>query len=146
MLFRLTGDARWAECADLLSRAFSGSVKANPSGFTSFLTGAAMAVSPGREIVVVGEPESEATREMLAILNRTYAPHQTVLCKSRDACRPAGTGGWFHRGARHGGGEDDSLCLHRGRLQPAGDGSPSPEKRDGDAAPLIRLHMPNRSA
>ena len=83
MLFRLTGDTRWAECADLLSRAFSGSVKANPSGFTSFLTGAAMAVSPGREIVVVGEPESEATREMLAVLNRTYAPHQTVLYKSR---------------------------------------------------------------
>ncbi|WP_373499840.1 thioredoxin domain-containing protein [Desulfococcus sp.] len=42
-LFRLTADDRWAEWADLLSRAFSGSVKANPQAFTCFLMGAAAA-------------------------------------------------------------------------------------------------------
>jgi hypothetical protein len=83
LLFRLTGDVRWAECADQLSRAFAGSVKANPSGFTHYLLGAAMAVRAGREIVVVGEPEAGDTQAMLAVLNRTYAPHDAVLLKTR---------------------------------------------------------------
>ncbi len=83
LLFRLTGDTGWAECADQLSRAFAGSVKANPSGFTHYLLGAAMAVRPGREIVVAGDPGAEETRAMLGVLNRTYAPHDALLLKTR---------------------------------------------------------------
>jgi uncharacterized protein YyaL (SSP411 family) len=53
-LFRLTGDARWAEWADLLSRAFAGSVKANPQAFTCFLMGAAMAAQRSPEAGAAG--------------------------------------------------------------------------------------------
>jgi uncharacterized protein YyaL (SSP411 family) len=85
MLFRLTGDPKWAERADSLARAFAGTVKANPSGFTHYLMGAASLVSPGREIVVAGEPGDADTEAMLAILRRAYAPHDAVLFKHR-AC------------------------------------------------------------
>lgn len=83
LLFRLTGNVRWAECADLLSRAFAGSVKANPSAFTHYLLGMAMLIRPGRDVVVVGGDDA-STREMLAVLDDAYSPHETVLYKSRE--------------------------------------------------------------
>ncbi len=41
MLCGITGDDRWSTWGDRLSRAFSGTVKANPSAFTHFLMGTA---------------------------------------------------------------------------------------------------------
>ena len=99
MLFRLTGDARWAECADLLSRAFSGSVKANPSGFTYFLTGAAMAVSPGREIVGGGRARVGGHPGDACDIEPDLCTPPDRALQEPGACCPAGTGGRVHRGA-----------------------------------------------
>jgi uncharacterized protein YyaL (SSP411 family) len=81
-LERVTGDHRWAEAASDLTRAFAGTVIAQPALFTHFLCGLDLALATGREVVIVGEAEEATTREMLAALNHRYLPHVTVLLKT----------------------------------------------------------------
>ncbi|GBC61805.1 thioredoxin domain-containing protein [Desulfonema ishimotonii] len=83
-LGRLTGDTGWDECAGELSRAFSGTVKSQPSAFTFFLMGGDFALAETQEIVIVGDPEADDTRQMIAGLNRHFSPRQVVLLRSPE--------------------------------------------------------------
>jgi uncharacterized protein YyaL (SSP411 family) len=49
LLGRLTGDPRWDERADRLTRLFGGIVTRQPLGFTHFLNGLDLALQPGQE-------------------------------------------------------------------------------------------------
>lgn len=81
-LERLTGESRWAEKADELMRAFAGTIQRQPSIFTQFLCGLDFALGAGKEVVLAGEPDAADTREMMAALNATYAPHARVILKT----------------------------------------------------------------
>jgi len=84
-LSRLTGDTKWEERASALSRGFSGSVAKHPSAFTQFLIGLDFAMGQTREVVLVGDPDSEESRRMTTTLDERFAPHQVVLFKPAGA-------------------------------------------------------------
>jgi len=81
-LSRLTGNPQWEEKAQDLLRAFAGTVKAQPTAFTFFITGLDFALRPGQEIVVAGEPDKADTKELLAALNLNFTPNKITLVKS----------------------------------------------------------------
>jgi uncharacterized protein YyaL (SSP411 family) len=80
-LARLTGDASWEERAAATMRAFSGALASKPSFFTFMMTALAFALGPSHEVVVVGDPGAEDTREMLGALSRAYLPDAVVVFK-----------------------------------------------------------------
>jgi uncharacterized protein YyaL (SSP411 family) len=87
-LSRVTGDARLETAAADLSRAFSSDAAANPSAHASLLTSVQSALSPDRQVVVVGDAGSADTRRLLDTLRGTRDPELVVLLlddRSRSA-------------------------------------------------------------
>jgi uncharacterized protein YyaL (SSP411 family) len=85
-LARLTGDVSWEEKAAAATRAFSGAIAKAPASFTFMMTVLDFALGPPYEVVVVGYPTAEDTREMLRALGRAFVPDAVVVF------RPAGGG------------------------------------------------------
>jgi uncharacterized protein YyaL (SSP411 family) len=81
-LSRLTGNPKWEEKAQALLRAFSGTIKAQPTASTFFLTGLDFALRPGQEIVITGESEKDDVHRLLSTLNLYFAPNKMTLVKS----------------------------------------------------------------
>jgi uncharacterized protein YyaL (SSP411 family) len=81
-LSHLTGDADMAARAAEMGKAFSAEVGRMPSGFAQMMVALDLALEGGREVVVVGDPASEDTREMLAALRGTFQPNMVVLLKA----------------------------------------------------------------
>jgi uncharacterized protein YyaL (SSP411 family) len=84
-LGRLTGDTTLDTKAKKLIQAFSDAVIELPSGYTQFLNGVDYALGASREVVVVGDPASETTQNMLKILQREYSPYMVSLFKDNTA-------------------------------------------------------------
>ena len=63
-------------------RAFSGTIKAQPTASTFFLTGLDFALRPGQEIVITGEPEETDVHKLLSTLNFHFMPNKVTLVKS----------------------------------------------------------------
>ncbi|KPJ77551.1 MAG: thioredoxin [Deltaproteobacteria bacterium SG8_13] len=82
LLARMTGDTRWAEKAHELVRAFAGTLRAHPAGFTFFLLGLDLALHPGQDVVVTGETDAKETLEMLAALNSKFDPNGITQVKT----------------------------------------------------------------
>jgi len=85
-LARLTAEPKYERAAGEISRAFSRTVGSHPSAFSMFLSGLEMVVEGGQELVIAGDPESDAVTEMLDIANQGYEPHLVTIL------RPAGAG------------------------------------------------------
>ncbi|MDP2643816.1 MAG: thioredoxin domain-containing protein [Desulfobacterales bacterium] len=83
-LGRLTGDPKWEQKALQHMRAFSGTVDTHVSSFSYFLLGLDFALSPGKEVVIVGNTDAADTREMLAVLGNNFLPHTVTLVKSEQ--------------------------------------------------------------
>lgn len=83
-LARLTAEAKYERAAGEISRAFSRTVGSHPSAFSMFLCGLEMVVDGGQELVIAGDPESDAVTEMLDVAGRGYEPHLVTIL------RPAG--------------------------------------------------------
>jgi uncharacterized protein len=81
-LSRLTGNPKWEEKAQVHLRAFSGTIKAQPTASTFFLTGLDFALRPGQEIVITGEPEEADVHKLLSTLNFHFMPNKVTLVKS----------------------------------------------------------------
>jgi uncharacterized protein YyaL (SSP411 family) len=81
-LSRLTGNPEWEEKAQALLRAFSGTVRSQPTAATFFLTGLDFALRPGQEIVIAGEAEKADVHQLLSTLNLYFAPNKVTLVKS----------------------------------------------------------------
>ncbi len=81
-LSRLTGNPKWEEKAQTLVRAFAGTIKAQPTALTFFLTGLDFALRPGQEIVITGEPEEADVHKLLSTLNFYFTPNKVTLVKS----------------------------------------------------------------
>ena len=83
-LARLTAEAKYERAAGEVSRAFSRTVGSHPSAFSMFLCGLELVVDGGQELVIAGDPESDAVTEMLDVAGRGYEPHLVTIL------RPAG--------------------------------------------------------
>ena len=83
-LARMTGDADLEEVAALSVRAFFPSVRQAPSAHAYFLCALDYSFGPSCEVVIVGDPGAEDSRKMLQLLQTTFLPSVSVLCKSEE--------------------------------------------------------------
>ena len=83
-LARLTADPAYERAASEIATGFARVVEAHPSAFTWFLSGLEFVADGGRELVIAGDPASDAFRAMLAAARSGYRPHLVTLV------RPAG--------------------------------------------------------
>ena len=78
-LARLTGDSRWEDRANKLSLYASSGINQSPAGHTMFLAGLDMAMNESLDIVIAGDSNDNAVKEMLSVINRQYLPDITVI-------------------------------------------------------------------
>jgi uncharacterized protein YyaL (SSP411 family) len=83
-LSRLTGNPKWEEIAQALLSMFSGTVKAQPTASTFFLTGLDFALRPGQDLVITGEPDKADVHKLLSTLNLHFTPNKVTLVKSDE--------------------------------------------------------------
>lgn len=83
-LSRITGDVSYEEMAAKIIRAFSPAVEQAPMAYTQLLASLDFAIGPSYEVVVVGDPDSPDTKEMLAALRKIYAPSKVLIFKGID--------------------------------------------------------------
>lgn len=81
LLARLTGDAKLEETARKTVRSFGADLAQRPTASLGMVTAHDL-LAGGQEVVVVGEPNDPATKEMLAQLRTTYSPRKVVLLKT----------------------------------------------------------------
>ncbi len=79
-LSMLTGKS-YKKYATELARAFSSDISSSPAAHSYFLCGLMIALGPSREIVIVGERNSEDTQKMLESLRERYLPSAAILLK-----------------------------------------------------------------
>ena len=70
--------------ADGIIRAFSEQVNKYPAGHSQMMVALEFALNPNYEVVIVGEPQGQDTRLMLAALRRPFIPEKVVLLRSAD--------------------------------------------------------------
>lgn len=78
---RITGDAAYDEMAAKLAKAFSGTVEQAPIAYTQLLSSLDFAIGPSYEVVVVGDPASPDTKEMMSAFRKKYSPNKVLLFK-----------------------------------------------------------------
>ncbi|MBO9610676.1 MAG: thioredoxin domain-containing protein [Paenibacillaceae bacterium] len=78
-LAKLTYDAALSQRADEQLRAFAGALQQYPAGHALMLAALDFAQSPGREIVIAGDPAKEETREMIRACYGRFAPHAVTI-------------------------------------------------------------------
>ena len=81
-LDRLTGDRSLGLKAQKCMEAFSDALLEVPGGYTQFLSGVYLALTPSSEIVIAGKPRAEDTRLMLAVINSRFLPNTVVHLKN----------------------------------------------------------------
>jgi uncharacterized protein YyaL (SSP411 family) len=85
-LARLSGDSVYEEIASKTSRAFSEEVKMSPTAHTFLLLAANFAVGPAYNVILVGDPNENSTRNMLEALRKKFLPNTVIsLKKSSEA-------------------------------------------------------------
>ncbi len=80
-LARLTGRPDYEKLASETASAFSRQVASQPAAFTFFLSALDMAIGPSQELVIVGDPEAEDTRSLLAVAGEGFHPSRVALLR-----------------------------------------------------------------
>lgn len=80
-LGRITGNTEFEEKASALGRAFAGSIRRQPSASPQLMSGVDFGIGPSYEVVIVGDPNSADTKEMLKALRQKFVPNKVVLLK-----------------------------------------------------------------
>lgn len=83
-LSRMTGKTHYEEKAATLARAFSSHEEGTPSQNTMFLTALDFFIGPAYEIAIVGNPNSEETKNMLHAIRTRFVPNKVMLLKEVD--------------------------------------------------------------
>ena len=78
-LFHITADPRFAEDVAVMGRVFSGKAKTSPSAYMQFMVALDYAFGPSYQVVVVGAPKTEDSREMLRAIRNHFIPNKTVI-------------------------------------------------------------------
>ncbi|MGE5437943.1 MAG: hypothetical protein ACM3O3_11990, partial [Syntrophothermus sp.] len=80
-LYLLTGDTKYYEKADFLSKAFSSQIGNYPAGYTQFLCGLYLVLGSGKEIVIVDGGDAN---KYIEYLNENYNPSNTFIVLKED--------------------------------------------------------------
>ncbi|MEM7007497.1 MAG: thioredoxin domain-containing protein, partial [Thermodesulfobacteriota bacterium] len=83
-LSRITSDIEYEQKAAQIGKAFSETVESGPMAYTLFMTGLDFGLGPSYEVVVVGDPKGDDTKEMIDAIRRTYSPNKVVLIKDSN--------------------------------------------------------------
>lgn len=83
-LGRLTANTDFEEKAAMIGRAFSAKINVSPSAYTQLISAVDFAMGPSYEVVIVGDSNSEDTKEMLKTLGKAYIPNKVVLHRPTD--------------------------------------------------------------
>ncbi|MCZ6597807.1 MAG: thioredoxin domain-containing protein, partial [Planctomycetota bacterium] len=84
-LAELTGRREFAERAEDTIKSAGAMVNNYPPGYSTLLYAVDMLAVGAREIVIAGEPDSEAVREMLRTVRNTYLPQRVVALADERA-------------------------------------------------------------
>ena len=79
-LATLTGNEDYARTAARLLRSVVPLLSRYPLGFGNWLKVAELSIWEPSEVAIVGAPGDPATRQLLRVLHRRYAPWRTVVC------------------------------------------------------------------
>jgi uncharacterized protein YyaL (SSP411 family) len=83
-LARITANTDYEDKANKIMLAFSKDVESAPSGYTQMMVALGFGIGPSYEIVIVGNPEAEDTKDMLNSLRKHFIPYKVVLLKPAD--------------------------------------------------------------
>jgi uncharacterized protein YyaL (SSP411 family) len=83
-LARITANPRFETNAHRIGRAFFRQVSQMPTAHTMLLTAVEFASGISHEVVVVGDPDANDTKDMLDALRRMFLPNTIVLFHSND--------------------------------------------------------------
>ena len=83
-LGRLSANPDLEQKAAQIGRAFFESVRQSPSAYTQLMTAIDFAVGPSYEIVIVGDPGADDTREMLQAIHRRFIPNKVLILLSPE--------------------------------------------------------------
>jgi uncharacterized protein len=81
LLGRITGDTNWEDLASTIIHSASSEISHHPQGFVNMMNALDLGIGPSKEIVIVGDPESKDTNELLNIARSTYLPGAVVILK-----------------------------------------------------------------
>jgi uncharacterized protein YyaL (SSP411 family) len=85
MLSRLTGVRRYSDAALSSFDSFAGDVGRNPSAHAWYMAALLAASTRSCELVIAGEGDDPATRQMLDLAGALYRPNLTVLLKDQKS-------------------------------------------------------------
>ncbi len=77
-LAAFTGEARYSEAAHKALRLLQPALGQHPAAFAKWLSALCLALGEPVEIALVGEPEAEATRELLRVIYGAYRPFKVL--------------------------------------------------------------------
>ncbi|MEZ0537930.1 thioredoxin domain-containing protein [Caldicellulosiruptoraceae bacterium PP1] len=80
-LSRITGNISFEEKAHEFYVSFSKAVKEHPIGYSYLLCSVDYALTCNFEIVIVGNPDSEETKQIIKILRNEFLPNKVILFK-----------------------------------------------------------------
>ena len=83
-LARMTGRTDLQESVDKLMAAFSPQVEQYAGAHTHFLATLDFALNPSLEIVLAGDPDDSASRELLMEVRKKFLPRKTILNRPQD--------------------------------------------------------------
>ena len=83
-LSRITANTDFEDKANKIMLAFSKDVESAPSGYTQMMVALGFGIGPSYEIVIVGNPEADDTKEMLSSLGKHFIPYKVILLKHDD--------------------------------------------------------------
>jgi len=81
-LAHLTGNEQLNHKAYELVKAFSPMIEQNPPAYGYFLIGVDFMIGPAYEIIIIGSPDKNDTKEMLRTLQQNYLPRKVVIFRS----------------------------------------------------------------
>ena len=83
-LNKLTANKKYLDYADNLGLAFKVFVDRTPTGFSQFLSGLQFSFDQSFEIIIVGDKNSEKTKEIVGTINSKFIPNKVVMLIDED--------------------------------------------------------------
>jgi len=83
-LARLTSSSELESMAVETGKQFSRDVMQSPTAFSFMMTAVDFLVGPSYEVVIVGNPHADDTKEMLRLLHRKFLPNTVVIFKNTE--------------------------------------------------------------
>lgn len=83
-LNKLTSNKKYIDYVDNLGLAFKVFVDRTPTGFSQFLSGLQSSINKSFEIIIVGNKNSQKTKEILDVINSKFIPNKVVMLIDND--------------------------------------------------------------